>query len=104
MIEQGKQFSAEALIAYYKAMINRPDRSTLLKQTSLPVLFFIGSEDKAVSPADALAQTALPKVCMVKLVPGIAHMGMLEATTTLNDTIAAFLTTVYALHHEPVTA
>lgn len=94
LIEQGNQFTAEALIAYYTAMINRPNRSHILQNATVPVLFFIGSEDKAVSPADALAQTALPTVCMAKLVPGIAHMGMLEATTELNNTIGEFCTTV----------
>ena len=94
LIEQGNQFTAEALIAYYTAMINRPNRSHILQNTTVPVLFFIGSEDKAVSPADALAQTALPTVCMAKLVPGIAHMGMLEATEELNKTIREFCSTV----------
>lgn len=94
LIEQGNQFTAEALIAYYTAMINRPNRSHILQNTTVPVLFFIGSEDKAVSPADALAQTALPTVCMAKLVPGIAHMGMLEAIEELNTTIREFCTTV----------
>lgn len=94
LIEQGNQFTAEALIAYYRAMINRPDRSHILQKTTVPVLFFIGEEDKAVNPADALAQTALPTVCMAKLVPGIAHMGMLEATAELNNTIGDFCTTV----------
>ncbi len=94
LISQGNQFTAEALIAYYTAMINRPNRSHILQKTTVPVLFFIGEEDKAVNPADALAQTALPAVCMAKLVPGIAHMGMLEATTELNHTIEEFCKTV----------
>jgi pimeloyl-ACP methyl ester carboxylesterase len=94
LITQSNQFTAEALIAYYRAMINRPYRSHILQKTTAPVLFFIGEEDKAVNPADALAQTALPTVCMAKLVPGIAHMGMLEATTELNFTIGEFCTTV----------
>jgi pimeloyl-ACP methyl ester carboxylesterase len=94
LIAQGNQFTAETLIAYYTAMINRPNRSHILQKTTVPVLFFIGAEDKAVSPADALAQTALPTVCMAKLIPGIAHMGMLEATTELNNTIGEFCTTV----------
>ena len=94
LIAQGNQFTADTLIAYYRAMINRPNRSHILQKTTVPVLFFIGEEDKAVNPADALAQTALPTVCMAKLVPGIAHMGMLEATTELNLTIGEFCKTV----------
>lgn len=104
LIEQGKQFTAEALIAYYNAMINRPDRTTVLKQTKVPVLLFIGEEDKAVNPADALAQASIPNTCMVKLIPGIAHMGMLEATTALNETITAFIATIHTLTQDSVTA
>lgn len=94
LIEQGNQFTAETLIAYYTAMINRPNRSHILQKATVPVFFFIGEEDKAVNPADALEQTALPAVCMVKLIPGISHMGMLEATDELNRTIGEFCTTV----------
>jgi pimeloyl-ACP methyl ester carboxylesterase len=101
LIVQGNQFTAEALIAYYMAMINRPNRSHILQKTTVPVLFFIGEEDKAVNPADALEQSALPAVCMVKMVPGIAHMGMLEATTELNNTIGEFCTTVNDLTVTP---
>ena len=104
LIEQGNQFTAEALIAYYTAMINRPNRSHILQKTTVPVLFFIGEEDKAVNPKDAIAQTALPTVCMAKLVPGIAHMGMLEATTELNQTIKEFCTTVTDLTTGTTTA
>ena len=91
LIEQGHQFTKEVLIAYYQAMINRPDRSDLLKHTVKPVLFFIGSEDKAVNPADALLQSSLPAVAKIKYVDNIAHMGMWEATDTLNQTIQEFL-------------
>jgi pimeloyl-ACP methyl ester carboxylesterase len=104
LIGQGNQFTSEALIAYYTAMIKRPDRTHVLKQTTVPVLFFIGEEDKAVNPDDALAQTALPTVCMTKLIPGIAHMGMLEATTELNQTIREFCTTVTDLNTGTTTA
>lgn len=94
LIAQSNQFTPEALVAYYNAMIARPDRSAVLKQSKVPVLFFIGSEDKAVNPADALAQTALPAVCSAKLIPGIAHMGMLEAANELNSAVIEFCTTV----------
>ena len=96
-MEQGKQFSKEALIAYYKAMINRPDRTQVLIKATMPVLFFIGEEDKAVNPQDAIEQSSLPVVCKVKLVKGIAHMGMLEATDELNECIDEFIKTVQQL-------
>lgn len=94
LIQQGEAFTAEALIGYYDAMIERSDRSAILKQSKVPVLFFIGEEDKAVSPADALLQASYPMVCHMTLVPGIAHMGMWEAADRLNKELESFLSFV----------
>jgi pimeloyl-ACP methyl ester carboxylesterase len=98
LIEQGRQFSKEVLIGYYTAMINRPARTTLLQQTNKPILFFIGSEDKAVNPADALQQASLPAITKVKYVEQIAHMGMWEATSVLNQTLEEFLQLVQQIN------
>lgn len=91
LIKEGNQFSKEVLIAYTKAMMERPDLTKVLKKTSVPVLYFIGAEDKAVNPADALEQAALPTICKVDLVQGIAHMGMWEAKNQLNHCITELL-------------
>lgn len=97
LVEENKQFSAEAIIGYTLAMINRPDRTEVLKNAIVPVLFFIGEEDKAVNPKDAIKQSSLPAVCSVKIVPHIAHMGMLEATEILNESISEFVSAVHLL-------
>lgn len=91
LIERGRSFTKEHLIAYYKAMIARPDRTHVIEHAKVPVLYFIGSEDKAVNPADALQQAALPQICQVHLVQGIAHLGMLESSDELNKTVEDFL-------------
>lgn len=91
LIESGQSFTKEHLIAYYRAMIARPDRTHVIEHAKVPVLYFIGSEDKAVNPADALQQAGLPAVCCVELIEGIAHMGMLEAPAALNKTLENFL-------------
>lgn len=100
LIEDGKQFSKEVLIAYTKAMIERPDRTSVLKDTTVPVFYFIGAADKAVSPIDALEQAAIPKICKVHVEQGIAHMGMWEATETLNKTLVEFLMLVHQIPQE----
>jgi pimeloyl-ACP methyl ester carboxylesterase len=94
LVEQSRQFSSKTVTGYYEAMIARPDRSIVLYNAAVPVLFFIGEEDKAVNPKDAIKQTALPAVCKVNIVPGIAHMGMWEATDELNKTISEFVNLV----------
>ena len=68
-----------ALVAYYEAMIGRPDRRDLLCNCDFPVLFIIGELDQAVLLQDVLPQTQLPKESHIHILPGVGHMGMLES-------------------------
>jgi pimeloyl-ACP methyl ester carboxylesterase len=91
LIEQAKYFTKDALIGYNRAMMKRPDRSHVLKNSRVPVLFIIGEEDQAVSPADALEQSSFPAVAQVEMIKGIAHMGMLEAPEQVQLAVSDFL-------------
>jgi pimeloyl-ACP methyl ester carboxylesterase len=91
LLEAGKAFSAEALITYYKAMMARPDRTVVLKQSVKPVLMIIGEEDKAVPLADSLQQASFAEQSLIKILPQVAHMGMWEAPATCNKTIEEFI-------------
>lgn len=77
LIEKGKQFSAEALIQYYHAMINRPDRTVVLKNFTKPVLFIIGEKDSAIPLQASLQQCHLPQITHVHILD-TGHMGMIE--------------------------
>lgn len=91
LTEKGKNFSAEALVAYYEAMIARPDRTAVLKETTVPVLFVIGEFDGAVPPADSLQQSHLPAISSVHILKESGHMGMLEETEKANLLLESFL-------------
>lgn len=91
VIAKAASFTPEALIAYYKAMMNRKDRSSVLHHSQVPVLIFIGEQDKAVPPADALEQSSFPAICQVEVLPEAGHMGMLEAPERLNNSIKDFV-------------
>ncbi len=91
LTEKGKDFSAEALAAYYEAMIARPDRTAVLKETTVPVLFVIGEYDGAVSPDDSLQQSHLPAIADVHILKESGHMGMLEETGKANLLLESFL-------------
>jgi len=94
LLEKSLVIKKETLIAYYEAMMMRKDRTDILKKTKIPVLIFIGEEDKAVSPEDALYQSSLPAKCQVRLFQGIAHTGMWESPEVLNKEIHIFLNTI----------
>lgn len=81
----------ETLIQYYHAMINRPDRSAVLKQSTIPVLFMIGKHDKVVPLEAALKQSQLPAIASVNILDDSAHMGMWEEEEKFNRKFKEFL-------------
>ncbi len=91
LIEKGKDFTATALQQYYTAMMNRPDRTYVLANSKVPVLFIIGLQDMAVPPADALKQVHLPNEAHVNVLKEAGHMGMWEAEAEVNSAILFFV-------------
>jgi pimeloyl-ACP methyl ester carboxylesterase len=90
-IESLKDFIPEALIAYYEAMMKRPDRQEVLKTTKNPVLFIAGEHDVAVPLNDMLKQSHLPEKSYFYLLKKSGHMGMLEETENANRILEEFL-------------
>ena len=86
-IEKSRHFTDEAIIAYYQAMINRPDRTHVLKKYSKPVLFIIGEHDKAVPFEQSMQQCYLPNQSHIYILRNTAHMGMLEEADKVNQVL-----------------
>jgi len=91
LIEQAAGLSTPSLQAYYYAMMNRPDRTQVLKSNPLPVLFVMGTEDVAAPLNDVLQQTHLPLISYIHILDGIGHMGMWEATERFNELLISFI-------------
>lgn len=91
LIEAGKTFTEAALIQYYKAMMERPDRTNVLRNCDKPVLFIMGQYDNAVPMQSSLKQCYLPLVSHVHILRESAHMGMWEETDEANDILTRFL-------------
>ncbi len=85
------RLTPESLVAYSEAMIGRPDRTEILRQTRVPVLFIIGKSDMAVSPEDSLKQSHLPEISYIHLLSLSGHMGMLEEPAACNRILDEFL-------------
>jgi|GEM_PF-136606 len=90
-IQAAHNFSGAALVSYYVSMIERPDRSHLLKQTHLPVLFIMGRHDTAVPMEDGLKQCHLPNRSYVHILEDSGHMGMVEETEKTNRILNQYL-------------
>jgi pimeloyl-ACP methyl ester carboxylesterase len=93
-IDQQRSFTAEALVAYYEAMIGRPDRRSLLVNSKIPFLFVMGKYDTAVPFSDSLEQCHLPEIAYIHILRESAHMGMMEETNLANRILKNFLSQV----------
>lgn len=78
LIGLSKKFTPDALIQYYEAMRDRPDRSSILKYFAKPVLFIQGFYDNAVPLKSGLEQSHIARVSYFKILKNSGHMGMWE--------------------------
>jgi pimeloyl-ACP methyl ester carboxylesterase len=91
IISRYSGFSPDSLIAYYEAMIARPDRTAILRQFAGPVLFIIGQADGVIPMEQVLQQCHLPAVSHIHIIENAGHMGMLEAPDRSNTILHSFI-------------
>ncbi|TDH21244.1 alpha/beta hydrolase [Segetibacter sp. 3557_3] len=91
LVESGKTFSGDALVQYTTAMMNRPERTEVLRSSEVPVLFILGTDDVAAPLNDVLQQVHLPRVSYIHILQDVGHMSMLEATEPLNNHLLDFI-------------
>ena len=84
-------FSGDALVSYYHAMMERPDRTSVLKNTENPVLFVAGEHDNAIPLNDVLKQCHLPEKSYIHVLKKSGHMGMIEEPEEANQILEEFL-------------
>jgi pimeloyl-ACP methyl ester carboxylesterase len=88
-------FTSEALIAYYNAMIQRPDRTSVLKTSKIPILFIMGEYDNAIPLQDVLKQCHFAENSYIHILRNSGHMGMQEETEKTNKILSDFLSAVH---------
>lgn len=100
MIARYGNFDQQALVAYYQAMIQRPDRTAVLRQFNKPILFLIGKNDKAIPFEDSMKQCHIPLLATVEILEASAHMGMWEEKEKSNQALLSFLQQIqqFTLH------
>ncbi|MEP7279826.1 MAG: alpha/beta hydrolase [Bacteroidota bacterium] len=91
MIDRYGTLNPLALEAYYRAMIQRPDRTAVLQSINKPVLFIIGKYDKAVPFEDSLKQCHMPDQAAIEILGNSAHMGMWEEREKSTAALLSFL-------------
>lgn len=91
LIEKSGHFSTSSLVAYYEAMINRPDRRDVLKKVKIPVMFVMSENDQAIPIADSLEQSSFPENSYITILKNSGHMGMVEEPMESNQALTRFL-------------
>jgi pimeloyl-ACP methyl ester carboxylesterase len=78
LIEIASSSSEAGVLETTKAMRDRPDRTEVLRKTSVPVLFVVGKKDGSVPLEKSLEQCHLAKHSIVHFLSEAGHMGMIE--------------------------
>jgi len=91
MMAQYGHFNPAALVAYYEAMIQRPNLTSVLQSFKKPILFIIGKQDKAIPFEDSMKQCHLPQMASVQILEKAAHMGMWEEKEKSSRALLSFL-------------
>jgi len=91
LLISANRISAEALIQYTEAMINRKDTTAELADFSGAVLMIIGKYDAAIPLETSLKQCAIPAIASIHILQHSGHIGMWEETSLSNIYLANFL-------------
>lgn len=79
LVRLASQTTTETLIAYFKAMRDRPDMTKVLQQFQGSILFIAGDKDTGISPDSVKKQASLASKVNLNLLTGVGHMGMFES-------------------------
>ncbi|RQO31629.1 hypothetical protein DBR32_06660 [Taibaiella sp. KBW10] len=97
IFNNGMQLSADALAAFYHAIMIRSDKTEWLQQNKrIPIQWIIGNEDNATPMAEALSQCHLSAVNEVAIYKPCGHMSMMELPDRLAKDLRYFADYVYS--------
>jgi len=85
----------ESILWTTEAMKARPDRSTVLKSLTIPVIYIIGEDDLAVPLEQSKKQVNLASKTKAYFLKNVAHMGMYEEKELTKQLIKSFCNTVF---------
>lgn len=91
MMEEGLKLTDESMIAFYTAMMNRPDRRHVLANLPFPAAWALGAEDEIIPWQSCLQQSTLPDVTFISLYPSCGHLSMIEHAPTLANQLRTFV-------------
>jgi len=91
LLRRFANFNPASLVRYYEGMMERPDRTHVLKKFKKPVLFIMGEYDTAIPLQQSLEQCHLPDFSYIHIAKNSGHMAMLEESNWSNHVLEKFL-------------
>ena len=91
LIHWAEDCTAEGLIAAVEAMKNRPDRTHVLKNLTIPVQFITGEKDPIFNPGITYQQAVIPTTGIIDLMKDSGHMGMIENADEMANMLTGFI-------------
>lgn len=91
MIAKAEKYTSEAVTAATAAMMNREDKSAVLKNSKVPVLLLGGKDDTAAPLEAQLKQAPLPSVSHVYIFGECKHMSLYEKKKETFTAVKNFL-------------
>lgn len=89
-VESGMLLAAESMMAYYQAMLERPERTGVLQKAPFPVQWVIGKDDSVIPFTKGLQQCTLANTNFVSVYNMCGHMSMLENSKDLVSDLLDF--------------
>lgn len=95
-ITRGVQLPGESIIAFYTVMMNRKERTAILKAAKYPMQMVIGKEE-TIAPMNVLMeQAAMPDISFLSLYENSLHMSMIEQPERLAGDLINFTAYCYS--------
>jgi pimeloyl-ACP methyl ester carboxylesterase len=90
LIDRAGEMNKEGVIAALEGLKIRPDRTEMLKNIKVPVLFILGMKDPKVPSDRCWEMVSLPRTAEILLLRDVGHMGFIEAPLETIRAIYAF--------------
>jgi len=81
---------APGLMSALRGMAARPDRTSLLRFATVPILIITGAEDKLIPPADSEAMQALIPDSALVTIPEAGHLSNIDKADAFNQAAREF--------------
>lgn len=95
LIDRASGFSPQGIVANIRGMMQRPDRTHVLRDSVMPVLIIHGEEDAVIPNGSISLQATLPARCTFISMEDVGHMGYLEAPDRCLPAIQDFVKQVF---------